>query len=420
MKYQKYDYDAFHIYTIKTDKFKSCHMEIIFRNNIEKENITNRAMLAEMLGYNSMKYPKRKDVVIALEELYNASFYSVLSRTGNTVFLNFIFEFLSPSYCDENVLDEFLSFPLEMILNPSIQDDEFNKKAFEIAKNRIQADIDSMKDSPKSYAIKKAYETMDPSSPAAISLNGYEEDLALLTPSKLVKSYHKMLEEDVCDIYLIGDLDMDYAAEYIAKVFSLRYVKKKEPTLKIEVSSKKKPIVKKEEGPTTQSQLIMLYTYPAYDSKKDATALLLFNQIFGAGSSGNKLMQHLREENSLCYSVNSMTQGYEKVLMVYAGIDKKNYDKAVKLVKASLAEMQRGDFSEEVISKCKELLLSGLKTAQSNSSSLLNNYLFHNIAEALLLEDRAEKIMAVTKDDIIRIAKMMELNTIYLYHGKES
>ena len=35
MIYKVYKNNTYNIYTVKTDKFKTCHMEIVFRNNIE-------------------------------------------------------------------------------------------------------------------------------------------------------------------------------------------------------------------------------------------------------------------------------------------------------------------------------------------------------------------------------------------------
>ena len=40
MIYRKFESNTYNIYTIKTDKFKTCHMEIIFRNN--KQRVHNR------------------------------------------------------------------------------------------------------------------------------------------------------------------------------------------------------------------------------------------------------------------------------------------------------------------------------------------------------------------------------------------
>ena len=40
MEYKMYDCKTYRIHTIKTDKFKNCSMEIMFRNELVKEEIT--------------------------------------------------------------------------------------------------------------------------------------------------------------------------------------------------------------------------------------------------------------------------------------------------------------------------------------------------------------------------------------------
>ena len=39
MKYNVYDCNSYRIHTIKTDKFKNCSMEIMFRNKLEKKEM---------------------------------------------------------------------------------------------------------------------------------------------------------------------------------------------------------------------------------------------------------------------------------------------------------------------------------------------------------------------------------------------
>ena len=45
MVYKREKHGAYTLHTIKTDKFKLCHMELIFRNNVIKEDITKRNVL---------------------------------------------------------------------------------------------------------------------------------------------------------------------------------------------------------------------------------------------------------------------------------------------------------------------------------------------------------------------------------------
>ena len=40
MVFKDYKMKGYTLHTIKTDKFKMCHVEVIFRNNVVKEEIT--------------------------------------------------------------------------------------------------------------------------------------------------------------------------------------------------------------------------------------------------------------------------------------------------------------------------------------------------------------------------------------------
>ena len=63
MEYKVYKNDTYNLYTIKTDKFKTCHLEIIFKKRIKNEEITINNFLGDYLNYTSKKYNKRKKVI---------------------------------------------------------------------------------------------------------------------------------------------------------------------------------------------------------------------------------------------------------------------------------------------------------------------------------------------------------------------
>ena len=81
-------------------------MEIILRNKIKKESITKWNFLCDMLMHSSKRYPKRKDIVIKLEDLYNSSVRGVASRLGNSYTMNFVVNFLNPKYCEKDFLKD--------------------------------------------------------------------------------------------------------------------------------------------------------------------------------------------------------------------------------------------------------------------------------------------------------------------------
>src|SRR5574344_1040661 len=140
MIYKEYKNDSYNLYTIKTDKFKTCHMEVIFYEDIKKDKITITNVLTDMLVHSSSKYPKRKNVVEKLEDLYNANFFSIAGRVGNLRTYNFVYNFIDPLYADKSYLKEVIKFPFEMLFNPHIKNDEFDLRTLKIIKNRNQAD----------------------------------------------------------------------------------------------------------------------------------------------------------------------------------------------------------------------------------------------------------------------------------------
>ena len=120
MEYKLHDCKSYRIHTIKTDKFKNCSMEIMFRKKLEKNEITQNNMLVDMLVHSSNKYPKRRDLAIELENLYSASFRGFTTRLGNSIMLSFVLDFLNPKYCEKGYLDDVLGLPFEMLLNPKL------------------------------------------------------------------------------------------------------------------------------------------------------------------------------------------------------------------------------------------------------------------------------------------------------------
>ena len=80
MEYKTYEYPSFNIYTVKTNRFKTVQMEIIFRDEIGSGSLLTKTFLADIMTDASSKYKSRKEVMRKLEELYQASFYGVTNK----------------------------------------------------------------------------------------------------------------------------------------------------------------------------------------------------------------------------------------------------------------------------------------------------------------------------------------------------
>lgn len=418
MQYKKIDCNTYTIHTIKTDKFKNCTMEVIFRKGIKKDEITKFNFLADMLNMSNKTYKTRREVVLELERLYSAGYRCATSRVGNCHIINFITSFLNPKYCEDDYLDEVLDFSFDMLLNPNIRDDEFDNRTFNIVRNRMEAEINSLKENAVRYALRRCMINMDENSSISYNSSGYLSDLEKITPSNLYTTYKQLLREYKCDIYVIGDLDMDYIVDKIRKTFILDTVKDYSLKLYNKCETRNKPKIVKEDSDYEQSSLIMVYNTDNLNKRERDIVIHLYNMIFGAGSLNCKLSKSLREENSLCYSCSSMYNKYDNTLIVYAGIDSSSYDLSVKLVKKAVKEMVSGKITDEGIENNKLQLISSIKSNLDMPGAIINNYLFYNLDKSPLLEERIELIKSVTKKEIVEVAKKIKLNIIYLLKEK--
>ena len=102
MTYKTYECNSFKVHTIKTDRFKTSHMEIMFRKKIVKEDLIKYSFLVDLLTESSKKYPKRKDLVVKFEELYKTSVYGTTVKTGDTLTINFVTDFINPNFILDN------------------------------------------------------------------------------------------------------------------------------------------------------------------------------------------------------------------------------------------------------------------------------------------------------------------------------
>lgn len=419
MEYKVYDCDSYKIHTIKTDKFKNCSMEIMFRNNLIKEEITENNMLVDMLMHSSKKYPKRRDIAIELENLYSSSVRGFSTRLGNSIMLSFVLDFLNPRYCDDGYLEEVISLPFELLLNPNVDNLEFDRRSFNIIKNRIKSDIESLKENASRYAFRRSLTLMDKDSPSSYYMTGYLSDLDNITPSSLVDTYHRMLNDYICDIYIIGNLDMDKVVQLIKDKFKIKTIKDYKVNLYVDNKIRKKNLDICETGNYEQDSLVMIYNLDNLNKKERDYVIQLYNIILGSGGLTSKLYKYLREENSLCYIVSSMYQKYDGLLLIYSGIDKKDKNKCLKLINKALQEMINGDFTDEELDNAKKAVISSIKMSEDTNGGIINNYLFNELDNLPLYDERVKEFKKISKKDVIEVAKKVKLNTIYLLSGED-
>ncbi len=420
MEYKKYEYPSFNIYTVKTNRFKTCHLEITFRSLVDKNSFV-KTFLVDLMTDCSKKYKTRKEVVKKLEELYQANFYGVTNKIGKTLMSSFVLSFLNPNYTeDKNYLEEVIGLPFEMIMNPFIKAEEFDIKNFNIVKNRIHDEILAINEDINRVSIKNALNNLEGDTPSKTSIIGTLEDLELVSPKTLNEAYKDLLNNNLCDIFVIGNLDMDKVANIIFKKFKNPVVKTKKDQLYVENIMPKKVKKITEQSKFLETNLVNIYNITGLTKKEKTITFYFYNYLFGGGGLNTKLYQLLREKNSLCYGIKSLYLKYDNLLMVETSVDKKDVKKANSLIKQAFKEMKEGKFSDEELESAKANFIFSLNLAQDNPAGIINNYVFHVLDDLPLVEDRIKMVKDITREEIVLVAKKVKPMISYVLEGEQN
>ena len=326
-------------------------------------------------------------------------------------------DFLNPKYTDKNILEETLSLPFEMIFNPLARNKEFDPRTVSLVKSRIEADIKSLKESPKRYALLEALKTLGNKTPSSLGSVGSVENLESITPTSLYKYYEKVLKHDHVDIYIIGDLDMDEVKEIISNHAKFKTIKNK--NIELYVKNPKKQIKNiKDKFIYLQTNIVLilhLNNLTEYEKKYVAN---VYNVILGGGSLETKLYKSLRGENSLCYNVGSMYQKYDGLILITTAVDINAREKAIKLIKQSIKDMTN-KITEEELSSAIMTINSSIKMSMDSIGRLIDNYFYKHISDLDDFETRIKTFNEVTIKDLYKLSKKISISTIYSLEGCE-
>lgn len=405
---------SYNLYTIKTERFKTCHIEIIFRNNLVPEDLTIRNILFDTLLESNKNYPTNRLLNIKLEDLYNASIYTVTNKVGNMILTNFCMDFLAPKYSDDKIIDDSFKLLFDLIFNPLVSNKEFDKNTVEYTKIKLESELKSIVENPRKIAILNALKTLE-DTPTSYNTNGNLEDIPKINNCNLYNYYEKVIQNDYIDIYVIGNLDMDKVSKTIKKYQKFDIIKNHE--IKVYTKEEKRKLIKEVKNTNYfQTNLVYLLNLNNLTEYEKNYVANIYNIILGGGSLQTKLSKKLRIDNSLCYNVQSSYLKYDNLIMISTGIDINKENKANKLIKEAINEM-KDNITNEELSEAKELILTSLNMLNDSPGRIIDNEFYINLGLIDKLEDRINNFKNITKEDIYKLSNKINICTIYSLRG---
>ena len=403
---------------IPSKQFKTTRIFISFIKSIEsKKELAERALLANYLEMCSQNYPTQIDIARKLSQMYGASFGSSVDRRGNYQLINFSIDYIESKYLvgNEDLLSGVIEFLKEIIFNPLKvgENKNFDEETFTRQKNSTITYLNSIKEDKQAYAAAKLRKLYFNNEIQQVPSFGESEDVEKLTISDLMDAYQKMLNTDRVEIMISGDVNTDEVVNKFSVLpFKARDISQTSMSYTQEI--KQEIVTQIDEEPLSQSKFDMAFRLPVVYRGDLHYAALVFNSLFG-GSALSLLFTVVREKMSTAYYANSNFDPFRQLLVVQTGISYANKDKVQELILEQLERLKKGDFEDELLEQNKNNLISSyISRLDSQTSALLRAQSAALTGINVTVEEWLDNLQSVTKDDVMKVAKMVELQATYM------
>lgn len=412
---------ALTLHTVKTVKYKTNTVVLKMRAPLTEESVTKRALLAYVLQKATERSPSAKELRRRLNDLYGASLSAQLSKKGDCHIISFKIEVANEKYLSDPtpLLEKALRLLAEVMLKPKLENGAFDEDIVSKEKRTLKQRIQSVRDDKMRYASTRLIEEMCKNDPYRLHAYGEESEIDSISAQALTTYYREALENDDLDLFIVGDIDEQEVESIVKEVFVFpeHHGKSRMETVVLSEIPEEKVVTETED--IEQGKLNLGYrTYTTYGDD-DYCALVVFNGILG-GFPHSKLFVNVREKASLAYYASSRIESHKGLLLVFSGIQSVNYDKAVSIIKEQSEKMCEGDFSEQEFQQTKAMLKNQILETIDNARGIIE-FFYNGLASGCQrsVDEWISGVDAVTKENVIKVAKKIKLDTTYFLKGKE-
>ncbi|EJN94759.1 EF-P 5-aminopentanol modification-associated protein YfmF [Streptococcus ratti] len=408
-----------HLHLIKTTKFKTNHITFRFSGELNSKTLARRVLVAQMLVTANNAYPTPQIFREKLANLYGARFSTQVSAKGQVHIVDIDISFVSDRFVPEDgsILEEIVGFLREVLFNPLASVEHYQSKSFDLEKANLMRYLKADKEDPFYYShleLQKLFfkeKVMQHSKDATADLVAAENSYTAY------QEFQKMLKEDRIDIFALGNFD-DYHVLQLVEEFPLKD-RQKELNFFYQQHYSKVVQEKVEQRENQQSILQLGYHLPVTYGDSNYHALLVFNGILGAFPH-SKLFTEIREKQGLAYSIGSHFDSYRGLLQIYTGIDSKKRPQTFQLINKQFNDLKLGRFSSHLLNQTKKMLINNVQLSEDHPKSMINYHYNCQFLKkrCLAAKDWIDKVNEISKEDVVRVANLIKLQSIYFLEGE--
>lgn len=405
------------LHYIQMTKLKTATVGMYIHRALNEAEVSKNAILPYVLKRGCKLCPGSEAIAKYLENLYGAKLSAHSLKLGGDHIIYFGTESISDRYVPDGaeLIQDSVKLLMSVIFEPVSFDEKIIAQEKKNARDRILAELNNK----IVYAQQQCIKAMCSGDNFALSPLGTNEGIDEITADGLKTYYESIINASAIDIYVCGDCDIDAVCENVKEYTNnMSFTPSKPPETKMLNGADEVKRVT-EHMDVAQGKLSMGFKTGISPDSSDYPALMVMNSVYGGGAH-SKLFNNVREKLSLCYYASSGLIKDKGIMIVNAGIEFENFQKAYDEINAQLDTIKNGDISELEFNSSVRAIINDLEAYKDNHRLMQLFYLGQKVSGTNYdINMLKEKIRSVTVDDVKCAAQNVQLDTVYFLAGKE-
>lgn len=407
---------------IKNERFNTTLVSYNFYMPLRAETAAHYALLPFMLTTCCDKYPDFSKLNFKLSKLYGANLSASAEKVGDFQLIKIAISVIDDRFSldGEKLSDSAIELLNRLVFEPKVKDGAFYDEDIAREKRKAVEHIRGEISEKRIYARKRLIEEMYKGKPYGVSKCGTEEEVEKITGQSLYKAWREVLSHAFLRVNVISRSMPNGLFDVVSQ--KLSEIDRENITgspVCTPTEKAKKVNTVTENLDIAQGKLVMGFSSETYGDEESTAALSVMCDIFGGGPY-SRLFSNVREKMSLCYYCSASSVKAKGLIMVDSGVEKENAETAQKEILNQLEIIKKGEFTDTEFDSSIKGMTDSLNS-YNDSQGLLDVWYSVKIFKDKLLspEDSAELLCSVTRDDVVRAAKGVNLHTVYKLLPKE-
>ena len=405
---------------VKNEDFQTVLVRVMFPYQEDDENLAKLTILPNMLMFMNNKYPTEEEFQKNRRKKYilNASCSKMVVGTTMCLCFNLIIPDTTAIGFDN--FEEQFEFFSEMIYNPKIENNGFDKFEIEREKKNLQLSIENGLKDLRVYHSVRGLELVDDEGILSRTIENHREQITEITPDNLYELYLDIIKKYKPTIFVFGNVEEE-RINFLADKYLYKYSGGLEEIEKnfnhfLKVRDKVQVV---EEKKDFKDSAVSLYYKIKDISEDDFTCISLVKSLLTSLSS-RMLNKKLRDENDLVYSSRVSTYLRFGVFEITAYINGKNKDFVIEKIKEVMEELKNPENISEYLENIKERRRVSLIKSLDEKFVLLADVIGETLEVDKNMEDRYQEALKITAEDIAKFMDRFVLDTIYFVEEGEN